>query len=118
MTESISRESTTTRGVLVAISILIFTAQLEKARDATDEANIRSAYAELSAKLLTWDGTSAINDIEVSAVQTQTGWQFGQPTIGGIKDIEAKTKGSIYVIHADTTSNQIIVDGKAATKER
>ena len=39
----------------MAISIPIFTAQLEKARDATDEANIRSAYAEVSAAILTDD---------------------------------------------------------------
>ena len=32
-------------GVLVAISIPIFTSQLEKAREATDLANIRAAYA-------------------------------------------------------------------------
>ena len=32
--------------VLVAISIPIFTAQLEKSREAVDEANIRAAYAE------------------------------------------------------------------------
>ena len=46
-------------GVLVAISIPIFTSQLEKAREATDLANIRSAYAEASADLLTNDKTSA-----------------------------------------------------------
>jgi prepilin-type N-terminal cleavage/methylation domain-containing protein len=40
-------------GVLVAISIPIFTTQLEKAREATDEANIRSIYAQLSADVLT-----------------------------------------------------------------
>ena len=39
--------------VLVAISIPIFTSQLEKAREATDEANIRSIYAQLSADVLT-----------------------------------------------------------------
>ena len=39
--------------VLVAIAIPIFTAQLEKSRDATDQANIRAAYAELSAALIT-----------------------------------------------------------------
>ena len=33
-------------GVLVAISIPIFSKQLEKARDATSVANIRSAYAD------------------------------------------------------------------------
>ena len=38
--------------VLVAIAIPVFNSQLEKSRDATDEANIRSAYAELSAALV------------------------------------------------------------------
>lgn len=46
-------------GVLVAVSIPIFTSQLEKAREATDLANIRSAYAEASADLLSNDKTSA-----------------------------------------------------------
>ena len=36
-------------GVLVAISIPIFSGQLEKAREATDAANIRSQYAEVMA---------------------------------------------------------------------
>ncbi len=39
--------------VLVAIAIPVFTSQLEKAREATDEANIRSIYAQLSADVLT-----------------------------------------------------------------
>ena len=38
--------------VLVAISIPIFTSQLEKAREATYAANIRSAYASASADVL------------------------------------------------------------------
>lgn len=42
-------------GVLVAISIPIFTSQLEKAREAVDLANVRVAYAELSAAALTED---------------------------------------------------------------
>lgn len=40
-------------GVLVAISIPIFTSQLEKSRDAVTVANLRSAYAEASALMLT-----------------------------------------------------------------
>ena len=40
-------------GVLVAVSIPIFTSQLEKSREATDLANIRAAYAEATADLLT-----------------------------------------------------------------
>ena len=39
--------------MLVAISIPIFSSQLEKSREAADEANIRSIYAQLSADVLT-----------------------------------------------------------------
>ncbi len=39
--------------VLTAIAIPVFSAQLEKARQATDLANLRSAYAEASAEALT-----------------------------------------------------------------
>ena len=44
--------------VLVAVAIPVFNAQLEKSRQATDLANIRSSYAEAMATLLA-DGTSA-----------------------------------------------------------
>lgn len=50
--------------VLVAISIPIFSAQLEKAKEATDMANIRSAYAEVVANYLgdsTKDYTISVN---------------------------------------------------------
>ena len=40
-------------GVLVAVSIPIFTAQLHKAKDATDLANIRSKFAELQTSAIT-----------------------------------------------------------------
>ena len=51
----------------MAISIPIFTAQLEKAREATTQANLRSAYAEASAALLTNDtGSIATGDVTVS----------------------------------------------------
>lgn len=45
--------------VLVAISIPIFTSQLEKAREATDLANLRAAYAECSTSVLTGEESSA-----------------------------------------------------------
>ncbi len=47
-------------GVLVAISIPIFTSQLEKAREATDLANIRSAYAECSTAVLTGEADADV----------------------------------------------------------
>ena len=43
-------------GVLVAISIPIFSGQLEKAREATDAANIRSQYAEVMTEAITEGG--------------------------------------------------------------
>jgi prepilin-type N-terminal cleavage/methylation domain-containing protein len=73
-------------GVLVAISIPIFTAQLEKAREATDMANIRSAYAECSTAVLTGesdkekDGEGAVlakdgsASVTVTLTQTKEGW--------------------------------------------
>lgn len=54
--------------VLVAISIPIFTTQLEKSREATDEANIRSLYVECSAAVLTED-TSAKTTAKDCALQ-------------------------------------------------
>ena len=69
--------------VLVAISIPIFTAQLEKSREAVDIANIRSAYAEVTAQAL----TNSDNDYEITVVakQTQPGWQTDNgTTIAGV----------------------------------
>ena len=39
-------------GVLVAIAIPLFASQLERSREATDLANIRSAYALVATKML------------------------------------------------------------------
>ena len=44
--------------VLVAISIPIFSSQLEKSREATDLANVRAAYAEIMAEANTGDTNS------------------------------------------------------------
>lgn len=48
--------------VLVAIAIPIFTSQLEKAREATDLANLRAAYAECTTAVLT--GNSETTDVK------------------------------------------------------
>lgn len=47
--------------VLVAVSIPIFTSQLEKAREATDASNIRSQYAEVMTEAILND-TSDVNE--------------------------------------------------------
>ena len=75
----------TVRAVLVAISIPIFTTQLEKAREATDLANIRAAYAEVQAAALaeettgnatvTGTGNSVVVTEKVKLKQQKSGWQ-------------------------------------------
>ena len=70
-------------GVLVAISIPIFTSQLEKSRDAVTVANLRSAYAEASALMLTEPESTtttttgnvkktAANKVEVTKVMVES----------------------------------------------
>lgn len=69
-------------GVLVAISIPIFTSQLEKAREATDAANIRAAYAEVQTAALEDDTANETKDVALK--QTENGWQSSIKDIGGI----------------------------------
>jgi len=59
--------------VLVAIAIPVFTSQLEKSREATDLANIRSAYAEVVTEYLT--DSSKGHSMTVAAQQGKTSWQ-------------------------------------------
>lgn len=77
------------RGVLVAISIPIFTAQLEKAREATDLANVRSAYAEVQTAALT---ETTADDLNATNGKTAT---F---TVSGT--------GSTYKVSAEVTLTQ------------
>ena len=64
-------------GVLVAISIPIFTSQLEKAREATDAANIRSQYAEVMSEAITEGGNVSGKDLfgAVELKQKKDEWQ-------------------------------------------
>ena len=112
-------------GVLVAISIPIFTTQLEKSREAVDSANIRSAYAELSANVLTEEGAVTekkegnvtINAVDaddttmtatITLTQKTNGWQGTTPTIGGMTCTTTPTAGKTATI----TVNR---DGSGAT---
>ena len=59
--------------VLVAISIPIFTNQLEKARESTDASNIRSAYAEIATALVSGDlNYAAASEMTVSGGKKAT----------------------------------------------
>lgn len=104
--------------VLVAIAIPVFTAQLEKSREATDLANVRAAYAEQMTALLTWDGSSTIADIEVPVKQAQDKWQSdgdqANTTISEGHDgagisVPAKTTGT-YDVKVNTSTMTITVE--------
>lgn len=59
-------------GVLVAISIPIFTAQLEKARDAVSVANLRTAYAEAQTLVLTGNNGEESDKAKLTIDTTST----------------------------------------------
>lgn len=88
--------------VLVAISIPIFTSQLEKSREATDLANVRSAYAEMMADAITGDTNSKYYvdyilhsgtkyHTTVPLKQKQEDWQgIKDLTVGGVNISDTK----------------------------
>ena len=102
--------------VLVAIAIPVFTSQLEKAREATDLANIRSAYAEVVATSL----SDPDNDHQatVSKKQSVAGWQ-GAADIAGINiagngSTEIESTGNSEVKY-DHTTMKITIDDKVTS---
>ena len=95
--------------VLIAIAIPTFTNQLEKAREATDLANLRGAYAQVMAAALTnsdddttiglnrdGDGGAAVWSINVNATQTVAKWQTKDVKVADIAmtDENCTTKGT------------------------
>lgn len=68
--------------VLVAIAIPMLASQLEKSREATDLANVRSAYAQVSAEAMLGNANATVT---VELKQREAGWQSVDPVnIGGI----------------------------------
>ena len=75
--------------VLIAVAIPVFASQLEKAREATDLANVRSAYAQVSTEALLGDSEATVT---VNLKQKQADWQSVDPVnIGGI--VHSKNQG-------------------------
>ena len=113
--------------VLVAVAIPVFTSQLEKSREATDAANIRSAYAVIQSSALlqdsketikkndnanvTFDATgsegSFVYTATVTMKQTQDDWQSGKQDIGGIAVAASGTVkgGGTCTIKYDQSTN-------------
>ena len=95
--------------MLVAISIPIFTAQLEKSKEAVDEANLRSAYAECSAAVLsatdpgagfTYENKDGVITCSknVTLKQAKNEWQGGAPEIAGVKLASAISHGTAVTV--------------------
>lgn len=93
--------------VLVGIAIPVFTSQLEKAREATDAANIRDAYAEVMTKAIS---TGEESTVTVSLTQKKNDWQtsfeFPCKEVG-----EPKVNGKAVVSYKNGTA-VITYDGK------
>lgn len=109
-------------GVLVAISIPIFSGQLEKAREATDAANIRSQYAEVLTDAM-MGGSVNKNHADYAPVQLRQqkdAWQsdglkaslegvFGEvkgtgPKAAGQAWVEFDASRNVAVLHYDDGS--------------
>ena len=97
-------------GVLVAISIPIFSGQLEKAREATDAANIRSQYAEVMADAIMDGGAVNKNHSTYEPIRLQqqkNEWQSTglktnlEGVFGEIVGDYPKTGGQAWVEYKD-----------------
>ena len=104
--------------ILIAIMIPTFNAQLEKAREAADAANIRSAYAEVMVAYLdpdstlptgvTKDKTTSALSKKVDLQQAQDDWQtttlednIGK--LGTVTESEKPSKGGTCTVTVATT---------------
>lgn len=109
--------------VLVAIAIPVFTTQLERSREATDLANIRSAYAEVVADYLANGATTASDSKGVGIKQQTAGWLIddgepklytrvdGEETAIELKNLSVEDGDTVYV-HVSATG-AVTVDKNA-----
>ena len=116
----------------MAISIPIFTSQLEKSREAVDLANIRAAYAEASAAALTddkkevneggnkvtytaaTDSAAAKYSVDVAIKQQKPGWTVADPKCAGtdLSTVSVKS-GDTVTVTVDTDGNVTIAKKSA-----
>ena len=93
--------------ILIAIAIPTFAAQLDKANQATDAANIRSAYAEAALNALE-NGTGTGSAESVPMVHTGT---FNKLTNARIGNTDITTKS---VTKGNTVTVTVNADGSVA----
>ena len=117
--------------VLVGVAIPVFNNQAERAREATDAANIRSAYAEVRTSYISddrsegsgWDATKQRWEKKVNLKQTSTGWasdefraaldglctsgtQSGSPYVRGCAYVRCMENGSVVIYYPGSTINE------------
>lgn len=100
-------------GVLVAISIPIFAGQLERAREATDAANIRAAYAVVMAKVTAGeDGGIEKVGLKQKVDRWQKSFDFpaetvGEPVADGFANVYFKNNEKHAVIEFTSSTGNI-----------
>ena len=100
--------------VLVAVAIPVFSNQLEKSKEATDMANIRAAYAEVTSA---WLDDNAEHTASVPLKSKTSDWKSdADAEVAGVKAqtiIGTGTKTAIEV--KITTEGAVTIDGQPAT---
>lgn len=93
-------------GIMVAISIPVFTAQLSKARKATNNANMRAAKAAALAEFLGEDATREKNDVSKYKYTVSSGQADSDTT-----DLTSRTAVEINsdAVRGDVLYTEIIV---------
>ena len=92
-------------GILVAISIPVFTAQLSKARKATNQANMRAAKAAAVAQYLT-DSAKIEYDYDISTGQaTVVTGNKKATTEKTLDDVDGKEKYDLFSVSIEPSKN-------------
>ena len=84
--------------VLVAISIPVFTSQLETSREATDLSNVRSAYSQVMTAVMTEDKTAKYNDITMYRSGTGGGAYVARVKLKQARKLTCFYKRNILII--------------------
>ena len=124
------RKQTATMGVLVAVSIPIFTSQLEKSREATDLANLRAAKAAAVVAYLgeespVWNESSGSKSLTTETLYYNTatgkidtaGNACGKGTTQGGGCESTKFGSYEYTATTDAAGKKIGVDIDSTTAE-
>lgn len=95
--------------VIVAIAIPIFSSQVEKGRESTDLANIRSAYAEIASLCLEDETTTETRDCDLC--QAQSGWQTAsaETTLSSLGSVNGSPSAyGLCTVSWDNTNKKVV----------